>query len=148
MRIVVESAGPEDVPAMASILSDWIDATPWMPRLHSLAEDRGFVAGLLASHEVLVARANGVVGFLARQGGEIDALYVAGAARGRGVGSALLAAALAAEPDLSLWTFQANAGALRFYAARGFVESERTDGSGNAERLPDVRLVRKAGGAA
>nr|WP_290428734.1 GNAT family N-acetyltransferase [Defluviimonas salinarum] len=113
-----------------------------------MAEDRGFVAGLLASHEVLVARANWVVGFLARQGGEIDALYVAATARGRGVGSALLAAAGAAESDLSLWTFQANAGALRFYSARGFVETERTDGSGNAERLPDVRLVRKAGGAA
>ena len=41
---------------------------------------------------------------------------------------------------LTLWTFQANDGARRFYAREGFREVEFTDGAGNAEKLPDVRL--------
>lgn len=141
MTLIVDMARPEDVPAMAAILSDWIDGTGWMPRLHSRAEDRTFVAGLLVSHSVHVARTPGVAGFLARRGGEIDALYVSAAARRKGIGSALLEAARAAASPLSLWTFQANDAALRFYAARGFVEAERSDGSRNEERLPDIRLV-------
>ena len=35
---------------MGAILSDWIDATPWMPRLHTRAEDAAFIALLDADH--------------------------------------------------------------------------------------------------
>jgi hypothetical protein len=42
-------------------------------------------------------------------------------------------------PDgLTLWTFQRNAPARRFYEARGFVGSVFTDGSRNEEREPDA----------
>jgi hypothetical protein len=40
---------------------------------------------------------------------------------------------------LDLWTFQQNAAARRFYEGRGFKPVEMTDGSGNDERVPDVR---------
>ena len=62
-------------------------------------------------------------------------------ARGRGVGKALLDTAKARSDRLELWCFQANAGARRFYAREGLAEVERTDGAGNDEKLPDVRLV-------
>jgi hypothetical protein len=39
-----------------------------------------------------------------------------------------------------LWTFQKNAAAIRFYLAHGFREVERTDGSRNEEREPDILL--------
>lgn len=46
------------------------------------------------------------------------------------------------QPDgLSLWTFQVNGPARRFYQRHGFTEVERTDGQRNHEREPDVRYV-------
>ena len=42
---------------------------------------------------------------------------------------------------LQLWAFQVNEAAQRFYARHGFVEVERTDGSGNDEQEPDVRMT-------
>ena len=143
MTSSLRRARPEDAAALAAILSDWIDATPWMPRLHSRDEDRAFVAELIARCDVTLA---GEVpcGFVARDGDEIPALYVAAFARGRGIGRRLLDRAKATRRRLSLWTFQANTGARRFYARAGFREIERTDGAGNDERLRDVRLEWRA----
>ena len=44
---------------------------------------------------------------------------------------------------LALWTFQVNTPAQRFYRRHGFVATERTDGSRNEEREPDIRFVWK-----
>ena len=41
-------------------------------------------------------------------------------------------------PSLSLWTFQRNAAARRFYERQGFTLVEATDGSRNMEKEPDV----------
>ncbi|HEY6431317.1 MAG TPA: GNAT family N-acetyltransferase, partial [Acetobacteraceae bacterium] len=59
---------------------------------------------------------------------------------GQGIGTALLAQAMAAHSPLRLWVFQRNAPALRFYAARGFRLVGQTDGSRNEEREPDALL--------
>lgn len=84
----------------------------------------------------------GVLGFLALASGVVEHLYVDPPAHRRGVGRALLDDAKRASPaGLTLWCFQRNTPALAFYAAQGFVEAERTDGSGNEEREPDLRLV-------
>jgi chorismate mutase len=40
-----------------------------------------------------------------------------------------------------LWVFESNRPARTFYARRGLVELERTDGSGNEEKAPDVRMA-------
>jgi len=59
--------------------------------------------------------------------------------RGRSIGAALLQTAKEAQPDLTLWTFQANTGAQRFYLRHGFTEAARSDGARNDEKLPDIR---------
>jgi hypothetical protein len=41
---------------------------------------------------------------------------------------------------LTLGTFQAKTAAQDFYVTHGFEEQERTDGTGNDEGLPDIRL--------
>lgn len=138
---------PADAAACAAINAAWIDATDWMPRVHPPAEvARFYREHLFATCEVLVAeRAGGVEGFLAVDGeGLVAALFVAEAARGRGAGSALLAAAKARRPErLSLWTFVANTGARRFYARHGFAEVGGAEGE-NDEGLPDVMLTWRA----
>ena len=132
----VRRATPEDAPAMAAILSDWIDATEWMPRLHTREEDAAFCASLVPDAWVAGERE----AFMALRDGEIPALYVAEGVRRQGHGRALLDHAKALSPALSLWTFRANAPARAFYAAQGFEEAARTEGE-NEERLPDIRLT-------
>ena len=40
----------------------------------------------------------------------------------------------------SLWVFESNTPAQAFYTRHGLVEREHTDGSGNEEREPDLRM--------
>ena len=130
-----------DVMALSLIIGDWMRQTPWLPYLHTPEEDRWFIRHLIEKHDVIVLRNwRGVHGFLAREGPVVHCLYVHKAWRGRGLGARLLDVAKAACPRLELWTFQANAGARAFYAREGFVEVAFTDGAGNDEKLPDVRL--------
>lgn len=141
--VALTDASPEDAAPLARILGDWLRGTGWMPVLHNRGEDIAFLRRMIASHRVRVARdADGrALGFIAVKQGDIAGFYVAEAARGRGIGKALLDAAKAEESRLALWTFQANTGAIAFYTREGFAEVERTDGAGNEERLPDVRMI-------
>ena len=137
----IRTARPEDAPACAAILNDWIDRTAWMPRCHP-PEDvlRHYRDDVLPARRVFIAEQAGeTLGFLALDpDGVITALYLAKPARGIGVGKALLDCAKAERPTgLTLWTFVANRGARLFYAREGFAEVRRTDGD-NEEGLPDI----------
>ncbi len=132
----------DDAPALAPILSEWVQETDWMPKLHTPKEDIGFVKSLIDAKTVWLVESNEQpIGFIATDGAEIPALYVAKGKRGKGLGKTLLDHAKSAQSRLSLWTFQANRGARAFYAREGFREIERTDGAGNDEKLPDLRLI-------
>jgi GNAT superfamily N-acetyltransferase len=77
-------------------------------------------------------------------------LYIARERFGQGLGGELLTFALKPEQragrSVRLWTFQANAGARRFYERHGFVPILFTDGQENMERCPDVLFELKAAG--
>ena len=113
---------------------------PWLAGLHTLEEDRQFyrtqVFGTCAVWGSGVSPE--IVGIVAFRPLWIDQLYIMPSAQGRGIGSRLLEIALADQHSVSLWTFQRNAPARRFYEARGFIVVEETDGAGNEEREPDV----------
>jgi GNAT superfamily N-acetyltransferase len=134
-------ATPRDAVQLARILGDWLRGTGWIPVLHNRGEDLSFVRRMIASHRVLVARDEGPVGFIAVKQGDIAGFYVAETHRGQGIGKALLDRTKEDEPRLALWTFQSNDRAIAFYTREGFVEVERTDGAGNEEHLPDVRMI-------
>ena len=49
---------------------------------------------------------------------------------------------IAEEPGgFCLWVFETNTPARGFYARHGLVELERTDGAGNEEKQPDIRMA-------
>ena len=131
------------------MISQSIAAQPWMPKLHSGAEDIAFVGRMIDNGWVTVAEVDWVVsGFIAREGERIHSLYIASFAQGHGLGQTLLDDAKSKSDRLTLWTFQANRSAQRFYKRAGFEAVEETDGSGNDEGLPDIRFLWKAEGAA
>lgn len=136
--MIVTTATPADAPTIGAIMSDWIDATPWMPRVHTRTDEQGFGRMLVDKGWATVVRHNAVpVGFLARDGAEIHALYAT--PQGQGIGKALLDHAKAQTTRLSMFAFQENHDAHRFYLREGFVETGRTNGAGNDEHLPDIR---------
>jgi GNAT superfamily N-acetyltransferase len=118
-------------------------AMPWLPTLHSEAEDRRYFAErVFGECEVIVVRQErSVVAFLALKDDMVEHLYVRPDAQRAGIGSALLEEAKRGRPNgLRLWVFQRNHAARAFYARHGFVEVSSTDGADNEEREPDVLL--------
>lgn len=120
-------------------------AYPWLAieQAHTPEEDFAYFSRTVCVRcEVWVAlRAARIAGLLALEGSHVDQLYVEPGEQGTGVGSALLAHAKALRPaGLSLFTFQRNARARRFYEARGF-RAVQFGVSPPPENEPDVRYA-------
>jgi len=118
---------------------------PYAPSAHPEPELREWVASVLVpSGGVTVAEVLGrVVGVVAtahsQQGSWVRQMAVDPALVNQGIGTLLLAHAVRTLAlPIRLYTFQANAGARRFYERHGFVPVEFTDGQANEERCPDV----------
>jgi GNAT superfamily N-acetyltransferase len=143
--VILRAARAGDVAALGAIfLAARADRRFFPPLAHPAATVVPFLRGnVLARCRTRVAEGGTrVLGFLALAGVVVEHLYVDPQAHRHGVGRALLDDAKHASPaGLTLWCFQRNTPALAFYAAQGFVEAERTDGAGNEEREPDVRLA-------
>ena len=130
-----------DAGKVGGILSEFIDTTDWMPRIHTRAQDIGFAGHMIRHGWVTVAETGGqVAGFAAREAEDLHALYIAARVRRTGVGSALMNTLKTHSNRLNLWTFQANTDAQAFYLSHGFVMVEETTGAGNDEGLPDCRM--------
>jgi putative acetyltransferase len=141
---------PQDADAVAHVLrASFDDRLPWLAGRYTPDEDRQFVREqLFPACEVWGAFAPDLVGIIALQPNWLDQLYVLPERQGDGIGTALLALAKKAYAELTLWTFQRNASARRFYERNGFVALEETDGQRNEEREPDVLYRWTAAGAA
>jgi GNAT superfamily N-acetyltransferase len=117
------------------------------PALHTNAEDRAYVAKQLAEPDVqiwLAEAGDQLLGFASCTPTFLNGLYIAPGLTGRGIGSLLLDVVDATHPDgYELWVFESNIGARRLYERRGLVEVERTDGAGNEEKAPDIRMARR-----
>ncbi|HET6624838.1 MAG TPA: GNAT family N-acetyltransferase, partial [Nocardioidaceae bacterium] len=83
-----------------------------------------------------------VAGYLLLDPEWLDSLYVRPDLLGQGIGSVLLDLAKSLRPGgFGLWVFETNLRARQFYARHGLVEVERTDGSENEEKAPDIKMV-------
>ena len=148
-EITVRLAVVDDAPAVADLYTAArVHAVPQMPpALHTNAEDRAYVARRMSEDDVTVwvAEQDGeILGFAQCTPTFLDGLYVLPGRTGQGIGSLLLDVVDAMHPDgYELWVFQTNTGARRLYERRGLVEVERTDGAGNEEKAPDIRMARR-----
>ncbi len=122
------------------------DRLPWLAGLHTPDEDHSFFSTVVFDDCEVWGAFDGakLIGFIAFKEGHIEQLYVLPEYQFKGVGSGLLAVAKQRNRELSLWTFQRNDAARRFYESRGFVAVEHTDGARNEEREPDVRYLWRA----
>jgi GNAT superfamily N-acetyltransferase len=143
---LIRPAAPTDADVIAEVyLASRKTFLLYAPLAHSDADVRGWVRDhLLRTADVRVAlRGGAVVGMLALTrddaGGWIDQLYLHPGAVGQGIGAEFVEQAKAAlGAPIRLYTFQANAGARRFYERHGFRAIALGDGAGNEERCPDV----------
>jgi GNAT superfamily N-acetyltransferase/chorismate mutase len=145
-EVILRPATVQDLPVLADVhLASRLgagDAFP--PGVHSDADVRAWVGSWdLTTYDVWLARlADRVVGYARCTPTWLDDLYVLPDVQGHGVGSTLLDLVKAERPDgFGLWVFESNVAAREFYARHGFVALERTDGSANEERSPDLKLV-------
>lgn len=145
---LLRPARSTDAGKLGLMITEAVAARAWKPRLHTGAEDIAHAGQLIDRGWVTVfCEADDTpVGFLAREDGFIHALFVAARAQRRGVGGALLRDAQSRADRLDLWTFEANAGARRFYRRHGFEVVARSTGD-NEEGLPDIRFRWQRAGA-
>lgn len=149
----IRPASPQDAEPIAALyLAARRIHLAYAPLAHTEAEVRRWVAEILLpagrTWVVTETPTAPALGFLsdsleeAEEGGAwIDHLYLGPDHMGRGLGTRLLVHALARLPrPLRLYTFEANAGAQRFYERHGFVLRARGDGSGNEEGCPDLLM--------
>jgi GNAT superfamily N-acetyltransferase len=142
VAITIRRAAVDDAAAVAELFLASFHATYEFPLAHTDEEVRGWIRDrLIPSSEVWVADDDGaIVGLLAIEPGQLDQLYVAPDRLGDGIGRRFVELAKERSPaGLSLWTFQVNDRARRFYERNGFVAVEFGDGSTNEEGQPDVR---------
>ncbi|MDQ0931744.1 GNAT superfamily N-acetyltransferase [Streptomyces turgidiscabies] len=146
-KIALRRAMADDAGIAADVLlRSRAAALPTLTWPRSDDEVRDYFRDVVVPHrETWVAEASsegGIVGVMVLAADEVSQLYLLPEWRGHGIGDLFVALAKERSPEgLTLWTFQVNKPAHRFYERHGFVAVEQTDGSGNEEREPDVRYT-------
>lgn len=146
MKVELRAARDADARAIADVLlTSRKTFQPYLPSPRSDEEIRAWIRDIVLHTEaVTVAVADdAVVGFASvreREGKTwLTLLYLMASHVGLGIGSRLLAQALAgARRPVRVYSFQQNQGARRFYEHHGFVPIAFSDGRTNEERCPDV----------
>lgn len=140
----IRAAKADDRAAMFEVWWQSVTATHDFVADEDLQAFRPMVREYLASSEptfhVLESAPGEVAGFIGLSGNHVDALFLAPAQRGRGGGSALLAHARSLRGALTVDVNEQNTSACRFYAARGFVVTGRSERDGTGRPYPLLHM--------
>jgi GNAT superfamily N-acetyltransferase/chorismate mutase len=144
-ELLLRPAEVADADAVAEIhlASRRVAAMP--PLSHPAEEVREWLGDrvLRSDDEVWLAEvAQTPVGYARLSNDWLSDLYVVPRHHRHRVGTALLDLVKARRPDgFCLWVFEMNVPARAFYERHGLVELERTDGRGNQEKSPDIKMA-------
>ena len=148
-EVVIREAGIDDLPGCADIINDYIDATPWLPRILSRQETVDlFSEDMLSRRCLLVAASDKKIGgylSLNEKEMQIGGSYLGPTFRRRHVGKAMMDKAKLRSPkQIKLTVFEPNKQAKRFYEREGFVElpNERQDET--EEGIPTLMMCWRA----
>jgi GNAT superfamily N-acetyltransferase len=144
-EVTIRPAVAADASAVADVYLASFHATYDFPLAHTNDQVRGWIRETVIEGGgtwVAVDADGAVVALMVVAPDELDQLYVRPDRLGKGIGRRLLDRAKEQSPaGLSLYTFQVNERARRFYERNGFVAEWLGDGSANEEGQPDVRYV-------
>lgn len=136
VSVEMRRAVPDDVPAIAKVVNDWIDGTDWMPRTDTAEVIEGYIRDAFDKREMWVV-GTPVCGYASvdPQKDYLGALYTA--TPGLGVGKALLDHVRENRDFLWLTTHVPNISAQRFYVREGFkvTGEEASDTPGDPIRV-------------
>ncbi len=143
-----EPVGPEEYPAIVDVWRSAVSATHDFLAPDHFAEIEQALPGAYLPNVVLtVADDDGrIVGFSGVADGRLEMLFVHDDVRGSGVGSRLLADAVARLGVVELDVNEQNQQAVGFYLARGFTQVGRSELDGDGRPYPLLTL-RQAGTA-
>jgi len=140
--IVLRDFGPGDLEPVAEVLKHATRlAYAFMAWTHADDSYAAFIRHTLPTWDhIRIAEVDGtVVGFACLEGDLLDQLFVLPEWQGKGVGSRLLDDVKALKPSgFTLYTFEKNLAARRFYERRGLVETGR--GFSEEEQEADVAM--------
>jgi GNAT superfamily N-acetyltransferase len=143
--ITIRPAEAADAGAVADVYLASFKATYDFPLAHTDDQVRAWIRDVVVPAGgtwVAVDPFDAVVGMMDVVPGTLDQLYVRPDRLGEGIGRALLDVARAhSREGLTLYTFQVNARARRFYERNGFVAEWFGECETNEERQPDVRYT-------
>jgi len=145
-NLIIEKAVPENAQDVFQIFQSARGQMTYLPHLHTEEDTRKFIYGLVDNGTVYVAKnEKDVLGFIEVSNNFINHLYISPNYQGHGVGKKLLDFAKGKNPDgLSLWVFEENDGAIKFYEREGFKLMEKREiNPDNEEHLPDRKYFWK-----
>lgn len=138
----IRMSRPDEGERIIAIWAASVDATHDFlapaDRIAIEAEIRGFLPHTPVW--VAVDGADRPLGFLLLDGAQMEALFIDPAARGTGIGRALVAHALDRLPVMTTDVNEANAQAVGFYRRLGFVETGRSPLDGQGRPYPLIHL--------
>ncbi|MBO9724215.1 MAG: acetyltransferase [Novosphingobium sp.] len=133
---------PDDAPRAFAIWRAAVDATHGFLSAEDKVEIAGQVEAMLPAVPLWIAEdTDGIAqGFMVFVDGSIEALFVDPAVHGLGFGSALVAHALALEPQARVDANEQADNALPFYESRGFLRTGRSERDAEGRAYPTIHL--------
>lgn len=144
-KIDIIKAELRDAPSVVEIFNQARAAMTYLPIVHTPTEITNFFTSLVKKGDIWIAKfEDTVVGFMEVKDGWLHHLYISPSFQNKGIGKQLLDKAKSISPaEVSLWVFEENTGAIRFYEKAGFVLQEKRsqEQTTNEENLPDRRYT-------
>ena len=138
----IRPSTPADAARVVEIWNRAVDATHDFLTPQDRAAIGAEVEGFLPAAPLVLAvdADDRPLGFMLVDGAHMEALFIDPDSRGQGVGRALVAYALASQPELTTDVNEQNAQAVGFYERMGFVATGRSALDGQGRPYPLIHL--------